>query len=557
MKKLLGLLIVIFLSFWLIRPLLSNGYFPMHDDTQVARVVVMGKALREGQFPVRWVSDLGYGFGYPIFNFYGPLPYYIGGGLYALGVDSVVATKLMFGIGIILASVTIYLLLEKVFGKISAIVGSIAFSYAPYHAVDIYVRGAVGEYWAIAFLPLLVLGFVLLSKKKQRLLGILVGAIGLFGVIFSHTILGYLTTGIVVVSILIFLGIRVVQKKMNIVNILMPVSILVLGLSLSAFFWIPAFSEMKYTGVSSMITGATTGFFDHFVCVGQLWNSPWGFGGSAPGCIDGMSFKLGKPEIILAILGIGGWLFLLFKKKQSKAIIFMDGSVALFIVSLVGVLSISQSIWSMIPFYSFIQYPWRLLSYTIVCLGCLGAFFVTLIQRPVFRLVFALIAIGLCIGVNAKLFQPHYLYARDSSEFETPTELRYRISKISDEYLPAGIPKPSRPEDIVHGLVKGDSINVTILKDTDTSVEVEVESSKIQQIQIQKAYFPGWKYQINGKDVIPKIARGLPSMIVSEGKSLVEMRFTNTPIRTVGNVISVISILLMAGILIYDKKTNS
>ena len=34
--------------------------FPIHDDTQVARVYEMGKALSDSMFPVRWVEDLGF-----------------------------------------------------------------------------------------------------------------------------------------------------------------------------------------------------------------------------------------------------------------------------------------------------------------------------------------------------------------------------------------------------------------------------------------------------------------------------------------------------------------
>ena len=70
--------IVLALSLPSIFPLMQKGYFPMHDDTQVARVISMTRAIQDGQFPVRSVKDLGYGFGYPLYNFYGPLPYYVG-----------------------------------------------------------------------------------------------------------------------------------------------------------------------------------------------------------------------------------------------------------------------------------------------------------------------------------------------------------------------------------------------------------------------------------------------------------------------------------------------
>ena len=88
----------------------------MHDDAQVARVIVMAHALRHGQFPVRIVADLGYGYGYPIFNFYGPLPYYIGGILHVLGIDSLTATKIMIGIGVVIGSLSMYVLSSSIFG---------------------------------------------------------------------------------------------------------------------------------------------------------------------------------------------------------------------------------------------------------------------------------------------------------------------------------------------------------------------------------------------------------------------------------------------------------
>ncbi|MBI2034661.1 MAG: hypothetical protein HYT11_02915, partial [Candidatus Levybacteria bacterium] len=95
LKKNWGIFAILLLSFFSIRPLLVSGFFPMHDDTQVARVYEMWKALRDGMFPVRWVPDLGYGYGYPIFNFYAPLAYYAGAFFIFLGVDALTATKFM------------------------------------------------------------------------------------------------------------------------------------------------------------------------------------------------------------------------------------------------------------------------------------------------------------------------------------------------------------------------------------------------------------------------------------------------------------------------------
>ena len=93
-----GLCIVLLFSVIPILPLFHTGFFPMHDNTQVARVFEMGKALRDGMIPVRWAQDLGFGYGYPLFTFYAPLAYYVGGLFILLGLPALLATKILMGI---------------------------------------------------------------------------------------------------------------------------------------------------------------------------------------------------------------------------------------------------------------------------------------------------------------------------------------------------------------------------------------------------------------------------------------------------------------------------
>src|SRR5436189_5911868 len=108
-----GIFVIIIFSFWAIKPLFMPGFFPMHDDVQVVRVFEMGRALKDGMFPVRWVNDLGYGYGYPIFNFYAPLAYYIGGFFIAFTHDALLATKITMMVGILFAGISMYFLARK------------------------------------------------------------------------------------------------------------------------------------------------------------------------------------------------------------------------------------------------------------------------------------------------------------------------------------------------------------------------------------------------------------------------------------------------------------
>ncbi len=83
-------LAILLLSLILCWPLLNPGLFEIHDDQQIARLYLFDKALMTGQFPVRWVDGLGFGYGYPLFVFYPPLVYAIGEVVHLIGLVSLI-----------------------------------------------------------------------------------------------------------------------------------------------------------------------------------------------------------------------------------------------------------------------------------------------------------------------------------------------------------------------------------------------------------------------------------------------------------------------------------
>ena len=529
MKKIIGVIIVLLLSYWMVRPLFIAGYFPMHDDTQIARVVVMGRALRQGQFPVRWVSDLGYGYGYPIFNFYGPLPYYVGGALYALGLSGLTATKIMMGAGLVLAGVTMYVAMADILGVSAGVLAAAFYMYAPYHGVDAYVRGAVGEYWGLVFLPLIFWGF---WRKK-----ILTGALGIAGLIISHTILGYMG--------MLFVGIAVVVTNMQKKLILMAA----LGLGLSAFFWLPAISEMKYTNVASVI-GASADYRNHFVCLSQLWNSLWGFGGSAPGCLDGLTFKIGKEHIILGLIaGVGMWGVL--RNKIGRMI--TAAGLGIFTLSVFLMLPISAWVWSVIPLFPYIQYPWRFLAFAVFGISVVVSCIPLLMKHTIIRWLAVLGCVILVIGIEAKRFVPQYIVTRPAIEHETDVDIRFRASKVSDEYLPEAVIRPKNINEIpCDTIATSDSYQIENLEIRDTYKKIAFHTGNDIRVKINLAYFPGWQYIVNVDDVVPDIQNGLPVIGVPAGDSVVQIFFRNTPVRLFGNALSLLSVGFW--LYLYDKR---
>lgn len=534
-----------------VRMLLVSGFYPMHDDTQVARVVTMGRALLRGQFPVRWVSDLGYGYGYPIYNFYGPLPYYVGGGFYALGVDGLTATKVMILMSSVLSAVFMLLLLRRFVGTTGAVVGTILFLYAPYRAVNIFVRGAVGEVWAISFLPLLVLGLALTYIHKRRFDSSIVGGLGLAGIITSHTLLGYATVVLCSIGLgLVWLW-ELFTKRFDLGRVKRQIGVLVFGLWLSAFFWLPALAEKGYTNVDSQVS-ASSDYRIHFICPEQLWYSAWGFGGSAAGCTDGMSFGLGKIFLMIAFVGL--ITMLIFWRRSERRVKAMLGvGVVITVVSLFFTVPWSLPVWELLPNFSYLQYPWRFLGYAGFGLSLLGALAFIQLRRP-YNSLLAAIVIGAVLIRTTPLFTPQFTIERNNSSYESAEDIRYRVSKISDEYLPPGIPKPKTADEVVTSTVPGnDSLTVGTEIDTETYVKAILYTKQPQAIRINRAYFPGWEYRVNGTIIQPTIEQGLPVLTIPGEDSTMQLFFRDTPIRRLSNVLTLGAIIIL--LYYYGRKT--
>lgn len=552
MKKVLPFLIVLGMCLAAIRPLFAHGYFPMHDDTQVSRVITMGMALSEGQFPVRMVSDLGYGYGYPIFNYYGPLPYYFGGILYAFGVPALTATKLMFAFGIVLPAITMYLVVSSLAGWQAAFAAALLYMYAPYHAVEIYVRGAVGEYWELIFWPLILYAFIRDVNPRHRYIRMLTGVAGIGGAVLAHTLLGYATVLAVSAGIAAFWLKRILSRAFDWQLFLSHVGTVLLGLGVSTFFWLPAAAEMGFTSVAGQVS-ETADYADHFVCISQLWSSLWGFGGSAPGCLDGMSFMLGKFHILVALVAVLG---LVFRRWQANNVLFQAGLI-ISITAIFLVMPYSAFLWRVLPGFAYLQYPWRLLSVVAFGLALLGGSAITLVKDSR-RKTAGAICVGIAVLVlNLKWFVPQYAYEKTSREFESISDLRWRASKVSDEYLPLAIIRPTAEPAVVFDTIQS-SPAVLVISQNETAVRGSfvLQVTAALDVVINKAYIPGWKYFLNDVQIYPRIDNGLPVIHLEAGQSLFEMRFTDTFVRTAANSISFAS-LVCIGVLFYERQRKA
>jgi len=554
LKQFLPLIFIFLLSLVSIIPFFHSGFFPIHDNTQVQRVFEMTKSLKDGVFPVRWVQDLGFGYGYPIFNFYAPFAYYLGSIFNIFGLDLLFSTKLMMSLGIVLSGFSMYLLAKEIWGKSGGVVSALLYVFAPYHAVDVYVRGDVAEFWAYAFIPL-VFYCLLKIHKTGNFRFIVAGALSYAALIVSHNLTALMATPF----ILIFMGMLFLGNRKTGKNLLMAI---IFGLLISAFYWLPALLEINYTNVLSQIGGGAD-YKDHFVCLSQLWSSPWGFGGSAKGCVDGLSFMIGKIHILLLFISVVlfglGWRLKKVEKKKGYLLIYF--LLALLFSSFLT-LDYSRFIWDLVKPMALFQYPWRFLLmiafFISLISGSLLYYWLIIFKRKwISLLVFVTVSLVIVV-FNGKYFTAQKYLSVSSSDFTNDYFLKFRTSQISSEYMPKDFSKPKSYSEIPIGISVAQG-KVTVISQSKSTSKyiINYSADSNAKIIVPIAYFPAWKVSLDGQSY--RYEAGNRGLLVNlpKGNHSLTFSFKQTNIEILSDILSLSGVLLLViGIIIILKKKS-
>ena len=130
-----GFAVVLLLSLVAIWPLVARASLPQETDTElhIFRLMELSYLVRSGEFYPRWAPDFYHGYGYPIFNYYAPLTYYIG-----LIIDlmpklgPVAGIKFVLILGFLLGALGLYGFVRDNWGRVGGYVAAAVFLYAPY-----------------------------------------------------------------------------------------------------------------------------------------------------------------------------------------------------------------------------------------------------------------------------------------------------------------------------------------------------------------------------------------------------------------------------------------
>jgi len=544
-------------------PFFHSTFFVIHDYTHVARIAEMARSLQAGEFPVQWSQNFGSGYGMPLFLFYGPLPFFVGSLFYLLGVPGVESMKILFVLSNVIAFAGMYNLMKR-WGRTSGLLAATAFLWAPYRALDIYVRGALSEVVALSLLPwILHWSFATIEKRRFAWFGV---ALSVAAVILSHNLTALIALPFLFTLSLVFL---VLQQRGFWNNALRLTASYITGVALSAFYVLPLFAEKSFTIVDEI----TSGYFDfrlHFLFIRQFFTAAWGYTGSTYGPEDGISFHLGRAVLAMAIVAtfcaVGKLLrhksyhkFQLstFMKLEKKSLLILFTSLAL-AVSLFFTLGRSTVVWESVPFLAYIQFPWRFLTIATVFISMLAGFWLSTLRSFFWRWTALLLGILLIVGTQFSYHQPAgYLDTNAELYSSEPGHIRTAASEVLFDYLPKTfdreLPPISSEERItIQGV---DQQNLSWQTNTHTELLVSTAATAGATIRWNIADFPGWQYAVNGEKVNPRINdSGLAEYQAAEPVATIAATFSSTPIRQLGNLISLSTLLLSVGILVWQNR---
>lgn len=546
MKKILlshtEFIIGLLLTLSLLWPLFAAPYFTHHDDVQVIRLFEMNKCFTDRQFPCRWVPDLGGVYGYPIFNYYAPLPYYFGELMYLIVSNYILAAKIIFGVVFVLSYVFMYLLAKKFWGPKGGSVAAVFYTFAPYHAVDFYIRGAMGELWGIMLFPALFWALTKL-EEKTKLANLLLSAIILAVLITSHN----LSTMIFMPFTLAWVLLLFIKRRNKKFIWFMILSFLI-GTLLSAFYLFPMLVEKNLVHVETTTYGYFS-FTEHFKGFRKLLGNYWGYGASireVPGGErDMLPYQIGWVHLMGGLLALISIKFLWRKKRFISLVIVFFSAATL--ISTLMIHPRSDFIWKAIEPLKYIQFPWRFLSLVIFFISFLsGAIFLAVGSKFLQKIWYLLIVA--VVLLNFSHFKPEkFVYITDKDYLSGPSWDKIIKRSIFD-YLPIFAKEP--PAELAterYQILTGDSRVYDFTEGTDW-LHFRTETKAHTIIRLSQYYFPDFKIFVDGHQINFEYANntlGLMTIILGEGNHEIYAKLYDTPIRSVSNIITLVTFVFI------------
>jgi hypothetical protein len=578
-----GLCLALALALVAAAPFLARPGLPRQTDAElhVYRAAELGYTLRAGAFYPRWAPDLYYGYGYPIFNYYAPLTYYLANAFDLLpGVDIVAGVKAVFVLGLVLASVGAYLLGREFSGFAGGILAAASFTFAPYVVfIDPHARGDLAEHFAVCLLPLGFYAFHRLMSGTGGRGAFLGSVLTLAAIVVGHNLMG-LIAGLLLFGYWVWLALSSGGRGRAGWGAL----VFVLAAAVIAFFWLPFLLERS--AIKLDVIDREGGHFDfrnHFLTLGELLapSRILDLGATAPR----YRRNLGIAQWLLALPVLGALVYLGLRKILTPSSLTLPHArtLAFFAVGTCGLillmLPISIVVWEYVPGMRYLQFPWRLLGPANLMLAVCAAGSLLLLPSGRWRHLISAAGLLAVLAFSLPVLYPpmwspdfggvapqdiiaweeeSYALGTTSTGDFLPVRAAlgtiYPVQSLVDSYTRPG------PVDRVNRAALLKEARVEVVEQRALYDRFSVYMPKESVFRLYLFYFPGWRAYVDGEEVEINVSKpeGFITFFIPQGEHDVVVRFEDTLPRTVGWVISALGLVgLIVAVLLMPSSLSA
>lgn len=510
-------------------PLWQHHWFDSHESyAYVLRVVEFEAALRQGDPYPRWASDFYGGYGSPFFVFYAPLVFAAGASLSALLGSAVLGLKAWIVLASIASGVGAYLVVEAETHRADAAsFAALVYLASPYRLANIYERGDIAEYTALAALPWAVWSYRRIARALPIDAGVgsAVIAVGAHAaLLFSHAIMGL--WGTLLLGALCLATTWQLLRRRTFRHIWLLWTAFALSLAVASVYTGPALLQKRYVHIALASVGYNEPSNQLLPISSLLTHDRFGI---LPVVLASLLLALGALGLRRDWAGAMAW------SLAAATLAFLSTRYA-------------ELFWELkLPLTAFIQFPWRLHGLAALAGSlALGLAWATLFRHGSWREPSALVLGACALLVAAPICQITNPLARGSFP-ETTAEIRRGIYHTTGhEYLPRWV--PSGPRTVPRALVSRSShVEVTGSFSRGTLHELELVAEQAGSADLALHMFPGWHVDtVEGPAPVGLATNpaGLVSVRVPRaGKYRVQVSFGSSPVRAVFGCLSLLSAL--------------
>ncbi len=490
----------ILLLFFVCIPLFA-GFLDGNDTRfHLMRIEGITEGLRMGQFPVKIQPAWYEGYGYGCSVFYGDIFLYIPALLHLAGVS--LQGSYQFYVLLVQAAtiaVCAYSFLRIFDNRFIAFFGTVLYTLSVYRLMNMFVRGAVGEYTAMIFLPLLAYALTLLLKKeheKQEIArGSLLLALGMTGILQSHILTAEIVC--IMLAFLCAVYIRRVFRKEVFWAFVKAVCLTVL---LNLGFLVP-FADYMTTGKFNVnaINGGWRVEQNIQKCGASFWQLAKMFYAADSKVSPQEMGGIGVNLLLSAVVFLVFWL--LFKREEKRGYIWRLAVVSWTVAVMSVFMSTSYFPWEALRKSNVLirylvinlQFPWRFCTVASVALSILWCCLLRLVIdkwkiRAGVLTAGAVTAVGL---ITAGYFAADTLRMGQSFQAVFAQGIDTMVES-GEEYLPVNTVSADFSED---NLYVGEGITVTARRRSGIRLNIDCvnQSAQDQAMEVPLLYYKGYR----------------------------------------------------------------